>query len=397
MLTDIVAIGHAPILQINRRLYRALARKGWKIELVIPSYLPWAPNSDVIQGAHPEDPPIHKLAPIGQNTRYWWFDGLDSLLFKRRPRIVYLENNIDTVMAWKVGKWTRSNDACLIINSTENDLYSFHEMIDDFKFKPILRTLRSHIWGRLARGRINHVVAMCNDGRRAMELVGFKNNVTVAPLGFDRELFFADTGRRTATRTSLKLIHPAIAYFGRVIPQKGIQHLVAALGQLTDKPWHFLIDEFERDNSSHAWLDSAIENFGIRDRIITFSASHDEVADYMRAADIVVLPSLLKEQYGRVVPEAMACGCVAIVTNKGALPELVGDAGVIVPPGNAAALSSAIADLLNEPTKMADLAERGLARAHIAFSIDRQATILNSLFHRMLIKQVDGDRSIPRQ
>jgi glycosyltransferase involved in cell wall biosynthesis len=384
---DVIAIGHAPILEVNRRLYRALARMGWRLELVIPSRLPWSSDANIVQADQPEDPPIHRLTPRGSNTRYWSFDGLETLLTQRRPRIVYLENNLDTTMAWTVGDWCRKNHASLILNSTENELLSIREMLGERDLKASLRTFRSHIWGRLARSRVDHVIAMCESGRRAMELIGFKD-VTVAPLGFDRELFFIDAQRRAATRKALGLVDPVVAYFGRMTRLKGVQNLVAALGQIMDLPWHFLIDEFEHDVATNSWLDQAIDEAGIRARTITFKASHNEIADYMRAADIVAMPSIMKEQYGRVAPEAMACGCTVIVSNSGALPELVGDAGIIVPPGDIAALSESIRSLLANPDRRAALVARGYARAHGQFSIDQQAAILDGLFRQELTSKL---------
>ena len=104
----------------------------------------------------------------------------------------------------------------------------------------------------------------------------------------------------------------------------------------------FLIDDFGHNAATMGWLDRAIDEAGIRDRTVTFTALHDAMPNYMRAADIVVMPSIIKEQYGRVAPEAMACETAVIVSDAGALPELVGDAGIIVPQGDVVALAKAL-------------------------------------------------------
>jgi glycosyltransferase involved in cell wall biosynthesis len=217
-----------------------------------------------------------------------------------------------------------------------------------------------------------------------MRSIGFWDAVTVIPLGFDAALFYPDASRRAAIRRSLRLTDPVVAYFGRVTQSKGVHILVSALGRLKDQPWQFLIDDFENDSTTSAdWLDHAIDQAGIRDRLITFTATHDAIADYMRAADIVALPSLVKEQYGRVAPEAMACGCVVVVSDRGALPELVGDAGVTVAPHDVDALSVAIGELLANPDRRVALASRAQTRARAELSLDRQATLLDSLFRRI--------------
>jgi glycosyltransferase involved in cell wall biosynthesis len=217
-----------------------------------------------------------------------------------------------------------------------------------------------------------------------MRSIGFRDAVTVTPLGFDPALFFPDASRGAAIRRSLGLTGPVVAYFGRLSQSKGVHILIAALGNLKGQPWQLLMDDFEHDSTADAeWLDRAIDQAGIRDRLITFNATHDEIADYMRAADIVVVPSIWKEQYGRVAPEAMACGCTVVVSDIGALPELVGDAGVTVAPHDVNALSAAIDKLLANPKRRAALASQAQDRARAKLSLDRQAAMLDLLFRQI--------------
>jgi glycosyltransferase involved in cell wall biosynthesis len=252
------------------------------------------------------------------------------------------------------------------------------------KLKATLRSVRSQVWGRIARRRVNHVVAICEDGRKAMQLIGFKNAISITPLGFDPALFFPDPARRAATRKALGVSQPVIAYFGRLTQEKGVHVLIAALAALKNQFWQLLIDDFEHDSTEYTdWIYRAINEAGIWDRVIRFTASHTAIPDYMRAADIVVVPSIVKEQYGRVVPEAMACRCAVIVSAIGALPELVGDTGLKVAPGNVPALSLAIADLLANPDKRAALALRAETRARAELSVERQAILLDALFRRL--------------
>src|SRR4051812_34080506 len=77
---DILAIGHAPILQINRRIYRALNLLGWRIELAIPNRLPWSTDLNIVEPDHPQDPAIHRLEARGSHIRFWWFKGLTGVL-----------------------------------------------------------------------------------------------------------------------------------------------------------------------------------------------------------------------------------------------------------------------------------------------------------------------------
>lgn len=86
-----------------------------------------------------------------------------------------------------------------------------------------------------------------------------------------------------------------------------------------------------------------------------------EFPRYYAEATMAVIPSLY-EGFGMPAGEAMACGVPVVSTTGGALPEVVGDAGVLVPPGNAAALRDAILGLLDDPERRRKLGEAGLAR-----------------------------------
>jgi glycosyltransferase involved in cell wall biosynthesis len=88
---------------------------------------------------------------------------------------------------------------------------------------------------------------------------------------------------------------------------------------------------------------------------------HDALGPYYAAADVVVLPSVRTEAFGMVVIEALACARAVIASDLPGLRTVVGSTqgGVLVPPGDAGALATAIRDLLSEPSKRRLMGERG--------------------------------------
>jgi glycosyltransferase involved in cell wall biosynthesis len=92
-----------------------------------------------------------------------------------------------------------------------------------------------------------------------------------------------------------------------------------------------------------------------------------DFARYYAEATLAVIPSLY-EGFGMPAGEAMACGTPVISTSGGALPEVVGDAGIIVPPGDKGALEEAILYLLDHPEKRRELGQAGLRRVESAFT-----------------------------
>jgi glycosyltransferase involved in cell wall biosynthesis len=102
---------------------------------------------------------------------------------------------------------------------------------------------------------------------------------------------------------------------------------------------------------------------------ITFTGriDDDEFASYYARSTLAVVPSIY-EGFGLPAGEAMACKVPVISTTGGALPEVVGDAGVLVPPGDAKALQAMIIDLLDNPDKRDRLARAGFDRVKKHFT-----------------------------
>jgi glycosyltransferase involved in cell wall biosynthesis len=101
---------------------------------------------------------------------------------------------------------------------------------------------------------------------------------------------------------------------------------------------------------------------------------------------ILVLPSLTtptwKEQFGHVLIEAMACGVPVIGSDSGAIPEVIGGAGLVVPEGNVEALAAALRGLISTPLLHADLAARGRARVLSHYTNEAVASRLATFLQR---------------
>jgi len=382
---DVLAVGHAPSLRINRRIYTALAERGWRVELLIPEQLPKSWRTVEREPHVPPEPPIHVLPIRRVNTRTWTYIGLTDLLQRRMPRIVYLENEPDSFVAFEIGLWCARHDSKLVVNTNENDIPPIFRSLFQRRIKPALRSLRTKVITQLTKRYIAHVVAISEGSRVAMCNIGFSSRVSIVPLGFDQTIFTPDIELGNFVRKRLGLQGPVIGYFGRLTALKGVHLLIAALGRLKHLQWQALIDGLGHGPTGYEQeLIGTIDRLNLADRITSIKATHEEVADYMRAADIVVMPSVWREQYGRVAPEAMACGCCVVVSDAGALPELVGTTGVIVPAGDTVALAGALAKLINDPARCSSLGRLAAERAKTLFSIERQATLLDALFLRLV-------------
>ncbi len=156
------------------------------------------------------------------------------------------------------------------------------------------------------------------------------------------------------------------------VPVKGTQYLLRAFADVHDRhPETELVVVGDLDEDSDARRLAA--RLDIEDAITTYSAiSYDQLVDLYGSATLAVVPSLF-EGFGLPAGEAMACGVPTVATTGGALPEVVGDAGELVPPANPDALADAISGLLSNPERRRRLGTRGRERIVDRFDWERAA------------------------
>jgi len=149
-------------------------------------------------------------------------------------------------------------------------------------------------------------------------------------------------------------------------PLKGLRYLIEAVASIRKKrDINLTVIGKPKKNGAIATL---VDDLDAGDYIhFTGRIEDDEFARYYAQTTMAVVPSLY-EGFGLPAGEAMACRVPVISTTGGALPEVVGDAGVLVPPGNAQALEDAIIDLFDHPQKRDRLAQAGYDRVKKHFT-----------------------------
>jgi glycosyltransferase involved in cell wall biosynthesis len=163
--------------------------------------------------------------------------------------------------------------------------------------------------------------------------------------------------------------------------KKGVLYLLQALQLLrADGTKLTIVDDAER-HSSYIEDVGPLPSYGSKlvrklnlDGMVHFTGrlTRQELAQRYAAARIAVVPSLY-EGFGLPAAEAMACGTPVIATTGGALPEVVGDAGMLVPPANADALAAAIRQLLNDRQAQQRMSEAGKRRVKEQFNWEQAA------------------------
>jgi glycosyltransferase involved in cell wall biosynthesis len=186
--------------------------------------------------------------------------------------------------------------------------------------------------------------------------------------GVDTSRFAPDAAARARVRASLGWngVDHVVGFVGRFVPEKGIDLLARAADGLPGVTRLLFIGGGPGADRLRA-LQAANPS---RARVIT-GVAHDDVPAYLNAMDILCAPSRTtprwREQFGRMLIEAMACGVAVVGSRSGEIPHVVGDAGVTLPEDDVEAWTSTLNALLADERRRAALAAAGLARARSVF------------------------------
>ncbi len=171
-------------------------------------------------------------------------------------------------------------------------------------------------------------------------------------------------------------------------PLKGLRYLLEAIALLKpDYPDLELrvIGKMAEDSDTAKRL----QQLKIKDSVhFVSNISTEQLVDYYAEATMVVSPSLY-EGFGLPAGEAMSCGVPVISSNGGALPEVVGDAGIVVDAGNSEALSVAIKQLLDQPELRQSLGEKGRERILNTFCWQVAAKQFTQYYHQVIARAND--------
>lgn len=169
-------------------------------------------------------------------------------------------------------------------------------------------------------------------------------------------------------------------------PLKGLDYLIRAIAELAGEMPELkltVLGKLKKDGDT----EKLIKRLNVGDRITFHSGlSTEEVTELYAHATCAVVPSIY-EGFGLPAGEAMACGVPVISTDGGALPEVVGDAGIIVPTRDASALASAIRVMLDDENLREKLAERGRQRILEKFSWTVAAKEMEKLYRRIIVEK----------
>ncbi len=232
---------------------------------------------------------------------------------------------------------------------------------------------------RFAFQHVQAAIAGNEEAQSILRTRRFPNPTTVIPqFGVDPEFFRKRNVRDL--KSNLGLVDRfAIGYVGRIVKEKGISDLVRAMVSLPEKCVLVIVGSgpFEPKVRQLA------ESLGVAPRIQWIAhVSSLEIPNYMNLLDVLILPSRTtrrwKEQFGRVLVEAMACETPVVGSSSGEIPRVIGEAGLVFPEGDVRVLADQLRHLCESRDYRVGLGVKGRAR------------VLENFTHRRIAEQTVG-------
>jgi glycosyltransferase involved in cell wall biosynthesis len=206
---------------------------------------------------------------------------------------------------------------------------------------------------------------------------GVENKITVIPNGIDVQAFEqAKPGSRASA--GINNGNCVLLYVASLQPRKDHSNLLHAMTQISDADLMLV-----GDGELRPQLERLAETLGVARRV-HFLGRRKDVAELLKMADIYVHPPAI-EGFGIAAAEAMAAGKPIVASNVPGLAQVVGDAGILVPPGDPAKLAQEVCMLMNSPERRQQLSRTAVERGR-QFSIEKTVAAYIDLYRSVLSK-----------
>ncbi len=304
------------------------------------------------------------------NFHLHYYPQLPWLLKQLRPDLVHIDEEPYNLATFLALRSARSIGACSLFFSWQNLNRCY--------------PLPFNLLERYVLLRVDAAIVGNRDAVDVWHAKGYRGPIEVIPqFGVD-PIAFAPLPRERSTDQFV------MGYAGRFVEEKGADVLLRAAARL-DGDWR--VDLIGSGPAQDRLIELA-RSLGVADRVRFLPwVPSSRIAEVYRSFDALVLPSRSKlnwiEQFGRVLVEAMACGVPVIGSTCGEIPNVIGDAGLIFPEGDEAALREHLRCLQDQPALRADLSQRGQQRVLDHFTQAQIARKTYEVYERVSGKLVD--------
>jgi glycosyltransferase involved in cell wall biosynthesis len=351
----LLVISHACVTSINQQFFAEVeSQTGWDLILVTPSNWKTEYGKQSNSERWPEyqgeliNIPVWKSGSIPLHTYQALFI---SLLKETQPDVIYVHHEPYAIATAQI----------YLANAVSSKAkIGFYSAQNIFKTYPIpFRQLEQWV---LQSSQFAFPISYSVEN--VLKAKNCQAKCCVLPLGIDPNIYFPQTGyTQLSTQWHSGIDEVTIGFLGRIVPEKGLKTLLLALHQIKHISWKLVM---AGSGSYESDMKGLAKELGLGDRVLFLGyIPHPEAPQYLSAFDILVLPSETqpnwKEQFGRVIIEAMACGTPVIGSDSGEIPYLIKatGGGLIFPEGQPSHLASCLKQLISDQNLRALLATQG--------------------------------------
>jgi glycosyltransferase involved in cell wall biosynthesis len=345
----VLMVSKACVVGIYQRKLELIAQKNITLCAVVPPSWRDERGEMVLERAFTTGYDLTVL-PIRKNGDFHlhYYEGLGRKIREFKPDIIHIDEEPYNLSTWQALYHAKRNHAKSLFFSWQN----IHRRYP----------LPFSVGERWVLNNVDYAIMGTDSAGDVWRKKGYKGEMTtIAQFGTDPNLFFPLPIRPKRRFT--------IGYVGRLVEEKGVSLLLDAVAEL-DGYWQLRI---LGGGPKLAELEAQAKSLNIADKVhFDGQLPSIEIPPYYHDLDVFVLPSLTrpnwKEQFGRVMIEAMASGVPVIGSDSGAIPSVIGDSGVIVPEGDKFALRDAIRRVREDDQHRQSLIEKGLTRFRSHFT-----------------------------
>src|SRR6185503_3548104 len=370
--TRVLRIAHASLTPVLRARERALARLFPEIDLELVTTTRWREAEVDVDAVADDLFPVTMARPLfSKHIQLFAYDPrkIIAALRRHRPHLIDLSHEPYSVACAEVLTLCSlyAPQATVVMQSCQN---IFHKYPVPFRW-----------FERRAFNRVAAAHTCSETVREVLIAKGFKKPVAIIPFGVNTEAF------SQSRRPKRDLNEPlTIGFVGRMLPGKGLNLLSQALGLLASEKWNLLVVGDGTERASFA-RSLAERDLLVRARF-TGAVSYEQVPELFKQIDLLVMPTetteRIREQFGRVLVEAMAACIPVIGSTCGAIPEVIADAGLVFPEGDVPALAEALRRMLSDVELRERYAILGRTRVEENYSWDVVARKTFDFFTRVL-------------
>lgn len=336
------------------KLEEIARQPGIELTVAVPPF--WREGSQriAVQRAHTQGYELVVLdMALNGHFHLHWYPRLGDLLRRVRPDVFHIDEepyNLATLHALRLGQ--KVGARCLF-----------------FTWQNIYRAGRWNLMERYVLSHADGAIAGNADAAAILRRKGFTRPLAVIPqFGVDPGIYAPRAEARVERATLLPGVTDdtfVIGYVGRLVEQKGLRLLCSrdVLSHLSGD-WRLVLIG---GGELHAELAARVAALGLSSRVVFIPpVSSSDVPRWLNVLDCLALPSLTrpswKEQFGRVLVEAMACQVPVVGSDSGEIPNVIGEAGLVFREGDAGALGSCLARVQADGALRRRLGSLGRAR-----------------------------------